>query len=197
MADPISIGLMAVSTGITAFGAFQGAQGERELGQANYQTNMYQAGVAAINRRISLQNADYERRMGEVEAQQVGLRHGQIIGRQRAAQGASGIDVNTGTAPMLRESQHDVSRQDQRVTRANAARRAYGHEIEAMSAEHSENLYRMAGTNAVRAAENRATSSLLSGASSVASRWTSGYQTGMFGSSRGGYGANYNERGLY
>lgn len=187
MADPVTIGMMAVGTGISLFGASQQADAAEQAGEARYQEMMYRAAIAERNTEIAEQNADYEFWVGEHEAQRVGLAGAERLGMIRAAQGASGLDVGFGSNVRVQESQQMVNTHDVATTRANAARRAYGHMIEAESATASGQLARMGATSAREAASNNAASSLLSGASSVSGRWLQASQTGMFG---GGGGRN-------
>ena len=196
MADPITIGLLAVSTAMTVAGGMAAADAQRQGGQADYQAGLaeqrkaqYQAQVAKVNQKIAKQNADYEIKVGESEAQKVGLAGQQVIAQQKVSQAAGNLDTNIGSPAQVRDSQQNAVNHDMATVRANAARRAYGHEVEAMSAEQSATLYEMGGENAVQAgamrrsaADTMATSSLLSTAGSVASRWTSAGQSGMFGS---------------
>lgn len=157
------------------------ASGAMQEGEAVSATALYKAGVAKVNKDIALQNADYEYYVGAHEAQRVGLAGRERMGQIRATQGASGLDVNFGSNQRVQESQQSIVSHDQRTVRANAARRAYGHEIEALSATHSGELYKAAATNAKTAASIKATTSLLSGAASVSSKWLGASQAGMFG----------------
>jgi hypothetical protein len=140
----------------------------------------YQAAVAQQNREINLQNADYARHKGEAEAQQRGLaekaREGSII----AGLGASNLDVNSGSAKDVIQSQEELGSFNQSMIRSNAAKTAYGFEVSAAGNEAEGSALRASASNAETASEFRAASSILGGASSVASKW---YQFGpAFGS---------------
>ena len=52
----------------------------------------YQAGVADINKEIAKANAIYSRDVGEVEAQQAGMKAHSDMGEMIAQQGASGLE---------------------------------------------------------------------------------------------------------
>lgn len=197
MADPITIGLLGISTAMTVAGGLSQASAQRQsgeaeaaAGQAEWRKSQYLSEVAKINQKIAKQNADYEIKVGESEAQKVGLAGAQTIALQKTNQAAGNLDTSVGSPLQVRQSQQAAVDHDMATVRANAAKRAYGHEIEAMSAEQSSQLYQMGGDNALAAGEMRrsasetmATSSLLSTAGSVASRWTSASQVGMFGGS--------------
>lgn len=176
MAAPLAIGSMVATAvgGITsAFGAIQG--GGAEAAMYNYR-----AGVAQLNRQIAQQNAEYEVKAGEVQAQEVGMKTRYEVGRIRAAQGASGLDVNKGSAADVRISQEEIGEEDQATTRANAARRAYGYEVEGMGYQAESRLDVAAGEQARTSGYIKAASSLLGGASSVADKWYQGRSVGLF-----------------
>jgi hypothetical protein len=233
MATPVSIGASVAGGIFNAMGAGVKGQGEQTaiagqmlstIGKAfqfdvekqQYEfkslAEQYQAAVAKINQQIAKQNANYELETGEVEAQQVGMESRYRLGQMLANQGASGIDVSSGSATKIREGMIDIGYHDQAMTRANAARLAYGSEVqatqyEAQAAIHSftaamdDEQAKNAGTAAgltrssmsllSQASENvsKATglnimSSLVGGVGSVAGKWTTGSFQGMFGGSK-------------
>src|SRR5712691_9203333 len=98
--------LGAVGGGIKAFG---------DASAASAQANMYQyqAGVAQINKNIQLQNADYARKAGEVEAQESGMATRFRVGEIKTAQAGKGLDVDSGSAVEVRESQVEVGQFDE------------------------------------------------------------------------------------
>lgn len=180
MADPISmiaIGGMAAS----AAGGIVGAIGSLTSGEANANMYNYQAGIARMNANINKQNADYARAAGEVEAQEKGMHTRYVIGEQKVAQGAGNIDVNRGSAAEVRASQHEVGLEEQGIVRSNAARKAYGYEVEAAQAEAQSNVYGMASRQSRTAGRIGAVTSILGAASSVSSKWLD-YKT-KFGNS--------------
>lgn len=156
MASPISIGSSIAGGLFGAMGAATKSAGEQTqirgqmlgtIGKAfqfdvesqSYKwksgVEEYQAAVARNNKVIAEQNANYERDVGEVQAQQVGMKARSDYGQMVAAQGASGIDVNSGSAVGVRAGMIDVGFHDQQVTRANAAHIAYGYEVQATQFE--------------------------------------------------------------
>lgn len=170
--------------------------------QYKYQSNIsqYQAGVAEINAKISKQNAAYARDVGEVEAQKVGMAHHAELSKMTAAQGASGLDVNVGSSVKVRESMIELGEHDEAVTRASAAKTAYGYEVEATMNEAQAEVYRYTASmqeeqsadmtkmadytrTSAKSLADKATSiadkggtlgmlgSLVSGAGSVAGKW--------------------------
>jgi len=155
-----------LALGLTAAGGIMS-------GFSNWQQAKYQAGVAELNRKISLQNAAYERQVGRVEAQRVGMKYGQEIGRTRAIEGASNLDVTKGSPAAVQASEHALALQDQATTRANAARRAYGYETQATQYEAQRKLANAKAAWTIP-------SSIIGTASSVADKWMMGSMTGLF-----------------
>lgn len=162
-----------VGGGLTkALGGFMG-------GQASSSAYNYQSGVARLNASIQKQNAAYERDVGEVKAQASGMKTSQQVAQIKSVQSGSNLSINGGSAANVRESQQAVGEFDQNVIRSNAARRAYGYDVEAMQAETQSNVYKMAGSNAKRSGMIDAAGSILGTASSVAGKWLDASRTGI------------------
>src|SRR5215467_14625577 len=170
MADPLSIAGIA-SMGSTVMGGLLGAKGAGVQAQGQQigiegqmlatigrafqfdtqsqeftfksEEETYQANVSRTNRQISLDNANYERRKGEVEAEQAGMQARYELGATRAAQGASGIDISSGSSARVRESMIEIGNYNQTMIRANAAKVAYGYEVEATQSEAQAGIHDM------------------------------------------------------
>jgi hypothetical protein len=174
MGIPAMIGM-----GFSALGGIFGAAGAREMGQAQANMYNYQAGIAMLNKQIAEQNARYAIASGEVEAQQSGMQTRYQIGASRAQQGASGLDVNRGSALAVRESEAEIGEQNQAIIRSNAQRTAYGFQTQAVQDQAQSQLYGMAAQQSIIAGNYGAMSSLLGAGASVASKWYQGSQYGM------------------
>lgn len=179
--DPVT--LTAISIAASAAGAGVSAKGASDAGKAGAAQYNYQSAVALKNKEVALQNADFARARGEVEAQQSGMKSRYQLGKIRAGQGASGLDVNRGSAVEVRASQADIAGQDQDLIRNDAARKAYGYEVEARNQTAQSALYGSAATQSKRAGNIGVASSILGGVSSVAGKWTQASSTGIFGAS--------------
>lgn len=180
MADPFT--MTAISIGTAIAGAGVSAYGASKQGSSSAAMYQYQSGVAKQNAEIAKQNANYERYVGEIEAQRVGMKGRAEAGAIRAKQSASNLDITSGTAEKVQDSHALLTSHDQTTTRANAARRAYGYEIEALREQTQSQLYNMASSNAKSAGMISAVGSLISGASSVSSKWLQGNASGVFAS---------------
>jgi len=137
------------------------AQAQRQQGQVAKQ-------VGRNNQILAEQAAQDAERRGNETAMAVRRRGDQVLGAQRAAQAASGLDLNVGTAAELQDQTSFFSDTDQRTARMNAAR-------EAWSARAQGANYRAQGDAAASNANLAATGTLIGGASQVAGRW---YQYG-------------------
>lgn len=192
MADPITM-MAVVGMGATAAGGITSAIGGSMASDAKAQMYQYQAGVAGINEKISKENADYSRYTGEIEAEKSGMKTKFQTGTMKTAQAAHGLDVNKGSAAGARESQHDVGLFDQAIIRSNAARRAYGFEIEGAKYKAESEMYGKAAESTKKAGTLSMIGSLIGTAGSVASKWSS--MGSSFGSPSGGGYAEDNKYG--
>lgn len=172
MADPVSGGMAAIGMAGGLAQGVLGAIGAKGKADAESTAYMYKAGLSRVNADIASQNADYARNVGEVDAQLSGLKGRQQGGALRAAKGAGGLDVNTGSAEGVQADQHSAAVYDQTIIRSNAAKQAYGYEVEAFNQRAQAKLYDMSADYARKAGKINALSSLIGGATSVASKWS-------------------------
>jgi hypothetical protein len=166
---PIGIAAAIGGTLVQGYGAY-------ESGQAKAAADGYQAQVAANNAKIAQQDATLEIQSGEVAAFNRGLRTRAMVGSQKATQGASGIDVNTGSAADVRAGTEELGMLDALTIRSDAAKRAYAKEVEATSDTAQSQLLETESQQDAEAGVLGAAGSLLSGASSVSGKWAA-YQT--------------------
>lgn len=172
-----------IGMGTSLAGGILGAQGAKESAQATQNSYNYQAGVAQINSKIDLQNADYATNVGGIQAQQFGLKEAQQEGQIKVVQAASGVDINSGTAKAVQASQTAIGTLDTAQIRANAAKTAYDYDVKSTMDLNQSTLDVMAGQNAIIAGNIQAETSILGGVSGVATKWQQGNQAGLWGSS--------------
>jgi hypothetical protein len=186
MADPISGTLLAVSLGASVAGGVTTAMGKGFESKAQSNMYQYQAGMAQINKQIDEQNAAYARSGGEVEAQKSGMRSRFQLGGIKVTKAAGNIDVNSGSAREVQDSQEAIGQHDQSIIRSNAARQAYGYDVEAAGHKAQVGMYGMASENALTTGKIGVAGSLISTAGSVANKWYGA--SSSFGSSGSGSG---------
>jgi hypothetical protein len=186
----------AVGMGATLAGGILGAVGAEKTGAAQQQMYNYQAGVAKINSQIDLQNADYARNQGEIQATQFGLKEAQQEANIKVAQSASNLDVNSGSAVDVQRSQRTLGQMDLTQIRSNAAKVAYDFDVKSTMDLNQSTLDVMAGANAKTAGDINAMSSIIGSVGSVSSKWMQGNTAGMYGSGvTGGGGGNVDSSG--
>jgi hypothetical protein len=113
-----------VGTAVSGIGAI--SSGKAEAAQANYQ-----AQVAKNDQIIAYQNANYATAAGETKSYNEGLQQRAKAGAITGGIAAGGLDVNSGSAAQIRESQEALGLQDVETVRQQAALTAYGYRTQA------------------------------------------------------------------
>ncbi len=178
MADPATLAIVSLvstvaSAGISFIGGQQQAAAQKDA--ANYQ-----AQVARNNQVIAEQNATYARQAGAAEVEAQGMKTRAVVGQEEAAQGASGIDLTTGSPQEVRRSTSQLGQLDAATLQANAELRARGAEVQASNFGASAALYSQQAKNASSAGTISGFSSLLSGGSQFSDKWLKYQNQGIF-----------------
>lgn len=176
--NPTTVG--TVGLGTTLAGGLLSAFGAEKSGQSQQHMYQYQAQVAKINSQIDLQNRDFELQKGETQQVQYGMKAAQQRGAIVTAQAGSGIDVNSGSALAVRDSQGKITGIDLAQLRANTAKTAYDYSVRSTMDTNQASLDILAGENAKEAGDINAGASILGTVGSVSSKWMQGKQAGMF-----------------
>ena len=185
--------LAGIGAGGTAAGGVLGAIGALTTGNANAAMYNYKAGMAQINKQVADQNAQWDIQQGDVAAEEKGLQGAQAIGGTKVAQSGAGVDVNSGTAAVVRENQTSSVGYDQSIIQWNASKKAYGQEVQAAGDVAEATLDTAAASNAKTAGDIAALSSVLGSVSSVASKWSQANTLGI--GSGGGSSDGFDETG--
>jgi len=146
----------AVSTAIGVVSAIQ--QGKAQ--EAQYE---YQAQVQKENQRIANQNATMERQAGIEEARRQRIKTLQMIGSQKTALAANGMDVGFGTSLDTIEDTAMLGELDALMIEKEAETRARNYEIQANNFANEANLSMYAARNARTAGTLNALSSAANG----------------------------------
>lgn len=147
------MGLAGAGIGLVGLGTAVNMYGSYEAGVANKRINDYNASVA------DMQATDAIAR-GEENAAEAGTKASELVGSQRAAYAAQGIDVNTGSAVDVQDATQQIADRDLKTIRLNAMREAWGYKAQAAG-------LRLAGKYAYQAGITGAVGSGLSGAGQV------------------------------
>jgi len=164
---------------VSAYGIYEQGQARAEASAASSKLAIYQAQVAENNAKIAEQNAQYARRAGLAEAQAQSMKGAEQIAAIKAAQAASGIDVNTGSAVDVRVGQTELNRLDTENILNRADLAAYGYRTQATDYLAEAKLQRQiarygmaAAGEAMTGGEIGAAGSLLENASALGFKWT-------------------------
>jgi hypothetical protein len=155
--------IAVISAGISAYGASEQASAQKKA--ANYQ-----AQVEANNAKIAAWQRTDAINRGEREAQNSMRERSAMIGKQRAALAANGVDLNQGSALDLLASTEFLGQEEVNTIQSNAAREAWGYEIQGANYSNNSSFERWKARNASpgKAGAMAGASSLLSSASSYA-----------------------------
>lgn len=162
--------LAIAGAGISAAGAIE--QGVATSNMANYN-----AQVAKNNAQIANQNAEYAINAGQAAAARQSLKSAATAGAIKTGLAASGVDVNTGSAVNVEESQREIEKLDTETVLSDAQLRAYGYRSAATSYKAQSELNTAEASQAPIGAAFKAGGSLLSNASSLGTKWTGGTGT--------------------
>lgn len=165
--DPVTIGLA-----LTAASTLVGTVGAISAGQAQKSQAEYQAQVAKNNAQTARQNAEYTSNVGETQAQAQDFKSRAALGAIEAAQGASGLSLDSPTMRDVRRDAGQILRLDTQNIAQNAALRSRAYTGQASNFGAEAGLQQMAGRDAERGSYLKAAGTLLSGASSFSEKWT-------------------------
>lgn len=169
----------AATAGLTGFQELSlGASALSGLGSlgtaaATQKSAEYNAAIAGNNATIASQNATTSIQEGEANAAAASQSSKAKIGGILANQGASGVDVNSGSSLETRASAADVGELNAINIRSQAARTAYGFETSGVNDTAEQNMYQSQAAYAPIQGAIGAGTSLLSGAAAVNSPWAS------------------------
>lgn len=143
-------------------GTAEGIQGLSSMGNAFSQSQAIQAQAAFQKQQYDtnatladMQSQDAINR-GDKQAQLIKTKTSQMISSQRAAMGAQGVEVNSGSNMQIQEDTASIGALDALTAKNNAWREAWGYKMQASQ-------YRGAGAMASLAADNESRNTLLTG----------------------------------
>lgn len=170
--------MVALSLATTAVGGVTSAIGQAQQGKAAQEAANYQAQVAANNSALEAQRAAEIRRQGQEALAEQGRKSAQKLGSVRAALGAAGVDVNSGTALDVQEGSAEIGRLDSLRVWSQAVNKAFEADVQSTNYANEGTLTRMKGKSASAAGNIGAATSLLGAASSFSSKWAGFSRTG-------------------
>lgn len=153
---------LSAQAGATTFGA--GSQ---------LMAGMHNRRSARFNQRVSEFQADQAEQRGEEQERRHRTSVRGLIGAQRAALAAQGVDVDEGSAADVQRSSQRMAELDVATIRNNAALEAWGYQVQAADAH-------MQGRAAMTRGIGSAAGTLLGGGADVVSGYVHGRREGIF-----------------
>lgn len=150
---------------LTLIAAGVAAAGTVVTGVMAYQQHQYQKKVAHRNEDLATEAAKDALARGKIEEQRQYRRTSQMLGAQRAAMAANGIDVDFGSAAAVTRDTMTFGQEDAATIRENTIRETKGYEINAMNFGAEAQSQGMQATGALVSSAFSAGSTLLGGAS--------------------------------
>ncbi len=159
---PYSTLLSVGSAAAGAVGAYQQAQGQKDLAK-------YNASVSAANAKVAEFKAQSAQDNALRDAENLGRRQAAIRGKQRAALAANGLDLNDGSPAALLATTDYYGLEDQATAVNNGNQQAWGlrAQRDSYSADASMQSARASATSPFSAAAG----SLLGSAAKLSSKW--------------------------
>jgi hypothetical protein len=167
---PIGLGLGLVGGVLNAGSSYDAAH-------AQSQNAAYQAQVAKNNAVIAGRNANMDLQAGVTAENNRGMKTRAQEGTALAAEGASGVDVNTGSFVGARKAISEIGALDALTIRSDTAKKMYADETQQSNFQAESGLDTAESEEASDAAPLAAAGSLLSGASSVGGNYYKYLQT--------------------
>lgn len=155
----------AVAAAVSAYGTISASE-------AQAQSAKYESRVAENNAAIAQQNASWAAQAGNAQAEQKQLQTRAKVGGIMAAEAASGIDINSGSGLDVRSSASELGELDAINIRSNAARTAYGYNVQSTSDQNQSQLDQFQAQNDQSAGNIKAASTLIGSAGSAYSGWS-------------------------
>ena len=167
MSDPITALTLAatgLSTGIGVVGSIRQARAQSEQME-------YQADVARQNQQLAEQQASAERRQGYENMVTQRQETAKLIGRQRAAAGASGAVVDVGSNLDLQADTAAQGEIDAINTYNQALDRAYNYDVQAVNYGNQAAAYDASASSTKKAGYINAFGTAIGGLATMGSTW--------------------------
>jgi hypothetical protein len=162
-------GFSGASLALGIGGALSSGIGSFYQAKANKYQLQTQAVIDDTNARISEMGAQSALNQGQKEIANLTLQAGQLKSSQRASMAANGIDLGTGSAAEVQASTDIMKEIDVNQANANTVKNAWGYRMQGVNYQ-NQSLAARAGASSISPIGS-ATTSLMSGATQVASNW--------------------------
>lgn len=155
-------GLYLAKTGLDFVGNQKAATGAQQAGD-------YQAGIYNQNATFAEAQATDALNRGQLAEQRHRAEIRGLIGSQKTAFAASGVNIDSGSALDVQTNDAGMGALDELTIRNDAAKEAWGYRVQAADYRSKSQLSRIAGSNTAQSYRNASYSTLLTGAGNIAS----------------------------
>jgi hypothetical protein len=169
------MGIAAAGLAITAVSAAVGAYSAISSANSQAAAAAYQAQVAQNNAQIAAMNANDAIKTGNTQLQAQQERSAQQMGMVRAAIGASGVEMDSGSALREQQGLAEVNQLNEATIVSNAARSAWNYRNQGADFTAQAGLDQLKGQQAQAAGIVGGFSSLLSGAGQFSSQYVKAF----------------------
>ncbi len=151
--------------------------GQRRQASAAEQQGNYEAKILNDNAGVADAQAADAIARGSIEEGRQRLATKQNIGSSRAALASGGVDVGSGSALDVQASEASLGELDALTIRNNAAREAWGYNVEGANDRQQARLAQLGGKNEASALRSQSVSTLLTGAANTYGLYSQSRQT--------------------
>lgn len=168
----------AIPTALNLAGTGARAKGQSQQGTSNAALSGYQAEVARRNAKVEEMRATRAEQAGISGSDVESLRGANVLGAVKARQGASNVDVNSGSNVNVRAGIAQANKFSAENVLNNALLTAYGYRRQGENETAQAGIYDAAAAGALRGSDIGAGATLLEGASQLPFGWLKGLGTG-------------------
>lgn len=176
---PAWIGYTALGTSLLGGGL--SAYGQMKQSQAQAKAAEYEASINDQNAQIAKENAKIAGEAAEQQTANQQQKNRATYGAITAAQGASGVDLNSDSSIDVRTSARELGELDALTVRSNATKEAYGYVTQSENFANQSNLDRFEAANAKTAGEIGAASTFLGAVGNAGANYFNWRRQGGFG----------------
>lgn len=168
---PLIIGL--AGAGVSAYGQIRAGQEQKAAGEAQQAAAESQAQLDEANAQVADEQAQDTLARGTLQENQFRTQVKGVIGSQRANFAADNVDVSFGSAVDVQADAAKLGELDAQTIKNNAARAAWGYQVQSYDLRRQADITRKEGVNAAAAGAAAASSADISAAGSFLSTGTS------------------------
>lgn len=193
MCEPTTIAYVAAAV-IAGVSAYSASESQKENAE-------YQSAVNANNAKVAEWQARDAQERGDMAAQQARRKQAALMGTQRASLAARGLDISDGSADAILTDTEFFGDYDVNVTRANAARQAWGYKVQASNFNGNAAALRaqadgqdpllagaLAGAGSYFGSAGRSGGSMLGSSTAVSSKWYGSVNSSAGSADMGAFG---------